>query len=71
MGNTKEPIRWSRIVRRILALSLTAVVLILALGSATYPIWIEALKALTIPFSVILGGYFGTEMIKNNKKNYI
>lgn len=67
MKNTKVKISWNKVVRRVLALSLTAVVLFLALGSATYPIFIEALKTLTIPFGVVLTGYFGVDAIKNNK----
>ncbi len=59
---------YSKIIRRILALSLTAVVLFLALASASYPIYIEALQQLSIPFAVVLGGYFSKDIIDKYKK---
>ena len=46
-------------------------VFVLALGCSIYPIWLEALKQLSIPLSVVLGGYFGNDMVKNNNKNKI
>jgi len=61
--------KYSKLVRRVIALSFTSISLVLALGSAQYPIWIEALKTLSIPLGVIMAGYFSVESVKNYKKH--
>jgi len=59
---------YNKIIRRVLALSITFSVLILAFLSASIPIYLEVLKTLTIPLGIVLGGYFSVEGVKNYKK---
>ena len=55
-------------IRTLLTFTITVVVLIIALLTASYPIYLEALRALSIPFGIVIAGWFGVGAIKNNRK---
>ena len=56
-------------IRTLITFIITFVVLTLALLTASYPIYLEVVKALAIPFGVVLGGWFGVHAVKNRKKD--
>ena len=58
-------------IRAILTITFTVILLGMGLLTASVPIYLEVIKQLSIPYAVILGGFFGVEGIKNyiKKKN--
>jgi hypothetical protein len=56
-------------IRRILALSVTLIYLIVGLLSAQYPDYIEIFKAMTIPEGIVLAFYFGNNLMAKHKGN--
>jgi len=60
--------KYSSLIRRFLSISITSTTLFLALATPIYPIYLEVVKALSIPLGIVLGGYFGKH-IMNDYKN--
>ena len=56
-------------IRILLALLITITILGMSLFVPIYPLYLEVIKVLAIPFSVVLGGYFSVDVIKNNKNS--
>jgi len=55
--------------RRIIALIFTAIYLILAVISGQWAIYIEVINSMSIPLTIILGGYFGRHIVGELKKD--
>jgi len=60
--------RYSKLIRRFIVVSMVLTAITLALGSAAYPIWLEALKQFSLPLGLVLTAFMGVEGIKNYKK---
>jgi uncharacterized membrane protein (DUF485 family) len=56
-------------IRAIIAISMLILVVVIAFLAGFFPIYLEVLKTISIPFGIVLSGYFGTEIAKNIKKN--
>lgn len=58
----------AKIIRILLTCSITILVIFMAILAGSNENYLEVLKQLMIPYSVVLGGHFGTDIVRNQKK---
>lgn len=58
----------NEIIRSILTFLVTLTVLLLSFLVPFFPIYLNVLKQLSVPFALVIGGWFSIHAIKNYRK---
>lgn len=59
----------SNYIRRGIAIAFVSIYLLIAMLTASYPIYLEVFKSMSIPMSVVLSFYFGNSIVSKLKNN--
>ena len=66
--NSNSVGKMSLIIRRGIAITFSVVYLGVGLLTASYPTYIQTFQAMSIPITIILGAYFGGNLIQKHNK---